>query len=157
MKQESESNHDLTLLQQVMNAVRDLLLKNGYTCIQGWMVCQNILLTTFHVNTFKLARVLRTASHVLPWQYTRSEIGCQRGWHRRRWGFKEEWTGQHAQGKASWWNLWSLLNKTQSVCARAMACATRGVQLEVKIFYWNTKQKSIVIVGHPVASDNWIP
>ena len=42
--QESASNHDLTLLQQVMNAVGGLLQKNGNTYTQGWMVCRNIFI-----------------------------------------------------------------------------------------------------------------
>ena len=83
------------------------------------------LLTTFHAKTFKLARVLRTASHVLSGQYTRSEIGCQWGWHRRRWGFKEEWTGQYALGKADEiYEAW-LINR--NLCVRAPWLARQGV------------------------------
>jgi hypothetical protein len=63
---------------------------------QEWFA-RIFLLTTVHVNTFKLARVLRTASHFFCHDSIHearlgvNEVDTGEGWR-----FKEEWTGQHA-------------------------------------------------------------
>ena len=99
------------------------------------------LLTTFHGKTFKLARVLRTASHVLPGQYTRSEIGCQWGWHRRRWGSKKSkldnmlWEKLRDEIYEAWWIKHNL-------CVRAPWLARQGVHSMKLTYFIRTPKNS---------------
>jgi hypothetical protein len=124
---ESAFNHNLTLLQQVVNAVWGLLYTNVNPYTQGWIICSNIVLQLYLM------------SKCLSWCACPAQpaISCHDRIHDARlgvnevdrgegWTLKEECTEYHELNKRRDEVHESWLIKCE-LCVRAPRCAWQGV------------------------------